>query len=141
MNSECAFDHPSAFRLVSKNRSTTIQRCSDVVESRAEHAILDTKTRKNAAFSSVSEQPRRANFRGTARTSDDHSPRRTALSIDPLGDLSIVYRRPQMPAMTLLEWRQSPIQIFTLIYVAQSIDQIRLHSCLISLASDLRSIG
>ncbi len=31
-----------------------------------------------------------------------------------------------MPAMTLLEWSQSPIRIFTLICVAQSIDQIRL---------------
>jgi hypothetical protein len=48
-----------------------------------------------------------------------------ALSIDQLGDLSMHHRRPQMPAMTLLEWSQSPIRIFALIFVAQSIDQIR----------------
>jgi|SRR6266513_4508893 len=91
------------------------QRCSDVVESRVEHAILDAESRRNAALSSVSEQPRRANLRQT-RTSDDHSRRRTGLSIDQLADLSIAYRRPQMPAMTLLEWSQSPIRIFTLIW-------------------------
>ena len=61
-----------------------------VVESRVEHAILDTESRRNAAFRSVSEQPRRANFRGKPRTSDDHSLcDERALSIDPLGDLSI----------------------------------------------------
>jgi hypothetical protein len=65
------------------------QRCSDVVEFRVEHAILDTESRRNAEFSSVSEQPRRANFRGTPRTSDDHSVQRAGFSIDQLGDLSI----------------------------------------------------
>jgi hypothetical protein len=53
------------------------QRCSDVVDSRVERAIPDTESGKNAAFNSVSEQPRRANLSGDARTSDDHSPRRT----------------------------------------------------------------
>ena len=42
---------------------------------RVEHAVRDTESRRKAAFSSVSEQPRRAN--GDARTSDDHSPQRT----------------------------------------------------------------
>jgi len=37
------------------------KRCSDVVESRVEHAILDAESRGNAAFTSDSEQPRRAN--------------------------------------------------------------------------------
>ena len=49
-----------------------------------------------------------------------------ALSIDQLGDLSIAYRRPQMPPLTLLEWSQPPIRIFTLICVAHSINQIGL---------------
>ena len=42
-----------------------------------------------------------------------------ALSIDRLRDLSIAYLQPQMPAVTLLEWNQSPIRIFALICVAQ----------------------
>ena len=59
-----------------------------------------------------------------------------ALSIDQLGDLSIASSAAANAAMTLLEWSQSPIRNFTLICVAQSIDQIRLPSCLISIASD-----
>jgi hypothetical protein len=112
------------------------QGCSDVVESRVEHAILDAESRRKAAFSSVSEQPRRANLRQT-RTSDDHSPRRMGPLYRPVGRLvNRIFVGPQMPAMTLLEWSQSPIRNFTLICVAQSIDQIRLPSCLISIASD-----
>jgi hypothetical protein len=34
------------------------QDCSDVVESRVERAILDAESRRNAAFTSDSEQPR-----------------------------------------------------------------------------------
>jgi len=50
--------------------------CSDVVESRVEQAILDAESRRNAAFTSDSEQPRRASPQGDARTSDKDSPRR-----------------------------------------------------------------
>jgi hypothetical protein len=63
--------------------------CSDVVESRVEHPILDAERRRNAAFTSDSEQPRRASPWGDAPTSDNDSPRRAGLSIDELGDLSI----------------------------------------------------
>jgi hypothetical protein len=65
------------------------QGCSDVVESRVEQAILDAESRRNAASTSDSEQPRRASHWGDARTSDNDSPRRAGLSIDELGDLSI----------------------------------------------------
>ena len=65
------------------------QGCSDVVESRVEQAILDPESRRNAASTSDSEQPRRASPWGDARTSDNDSPRRAGLSIDELGDLSI----------------------------------------------------
>src|SRR5437667_11156188 len=41
--------------------------CSDVVESGVEHPILDAERRSNAAFSSDSEQPRRASPWGTRR--------------------------------------------------------------------------
>ena len=41
--------------------------CSDVVESRVEHPILDAESRRNAAFTSDSEQPRRASPWGTRR--------------------------------------------------------------------------
>lgn len=63
--------------------------CSDVVESRVEHPILDAESRRNAASTSDSEQPRHASPLGDARTSDNDSPRRAGLSIDGLGDLSI----------------------------------------------------
>ena len=62
--------------------------CSDVVESWAEHPILDAESRRNAAFTSDSEQPRRASPWGDAPTSDNDSPRRAGLSIDELGELS-----------------------------------------------------
>ena len=41
------------------------QGCSDVVESRVEHPILDAESRRNAAFTSDSEQPLRASHWGT----------------------------------------------------------------------------
>jgi hypothetical protein len=58
-----------------------------------------------------------------------------ALSIDQLGDLSIAYRRPQMPAMTLLERSKSPIRIFEPISgaVPICIEQIRSQPCLRSI--------
>jgi len=65
------------------------QGCSDVVESRVEHPILDAERRRNAAFSSDSEQPRRASPWGDAPTFDNDSPRRAGLSIDEFVDLSI----------------------------------------------------
>ena len=43
------------------------QGCTVVVESRAEHLILDAEGRRNAAFASDSEQPRRASLWGTHR--------------------------------------------------------------------------
>ncbi len=66
--------------------------CSDVVESWAEHSILDAESRRNAAFTSDSEQPRRASPWRDARTSDNDSPRRAGLLIDELADLSIDQR-------------------------------------------------
>jgi len=53
-----------------------------------EHPILDAESRRNAAFTSDSEQPRRASPWGDAPTSDNDSPRRAGLSIDELGELS-----------------------------------------------------
>jgi hypothetical protein len=58
-----------------------------------------------------------------------------ALSIDQLGDLSIASSAAANACHDFVG-SQSPIRIFTLICVAQSIDQIRLPSCLISIASD-----
>jgi hypothetical protein len=40
------------------------KRCSDVVESRVERAILDAESRRNAASASDSKQPRRASRSG-----------------------------------------------------------------------------
>ncbi len=63
--------------------------CSDVVESWAEHPILDAESRRNAAFTSDSEQPRRASpwgTRGLLTTTRCDEP---ASSIDEFGDLSI----------------------------------------------------
>jgi hypothetical protein len=54
-----------------------------------EHAILDTESRRNAAFSSVSEQPRCANLRWSRALLTTIRRRERALSIDQLGDLSI----------------------------------------------------
>ena len=63
------------------------KRCSDVVESRVEQAILDAESHRNAALTSDSEQPRRASF-WDARTSDKDSLCRAGLSIERLGELS-----------------------------------------------------
>jgi len=52
------------------------QRCSDLVESSGGAAIRDAESRRNAAFSSVRNSPGTLVFED-ARTSDDHSPRRT----------------------------------------------------------------
>jgi hypothetical protein len=49
------------------------QGCSDVVECRVQQAILDAESRRNAAFTSDSEQPRRASPLGDARTFDNDS--------------------------------------------------------------------
>ena len=57
--------------------------------SRLEHPILDAESRGNAAFTSDSEQPRRASPLGDARTSDNNSLCRADLSINKLGDMSI----------------------------------------------------
>lgn len=51
--------------------------------------FLDTESRRNAAFSSVSEQPRRASFRGTRALLTPIRRGERALSIDQFGDLSI----------------------------------------------------
>ncbi|SRR6266404_9662122 len=64
------------------------QGCSDVVESRVEQAILDPESRRNAASTSDSEQPRRASPWGRADFDDD-SVCRAGLSINKLSDLSI----------------------------------------------------
>jgi hypothetical protein len=55
-----------------------------------EHAILDTESARNAAFSSVSEQPGALTFgeRRALLTTIRRGER--ALSIDQLGDLSII---------------------------------------------------
>src|SRR5512132_405236 len=63
------------------------QRCSDVVESRAEHAIRCRKP-QGCSFTSHSEQPRRAGPWAT-RGLDDDSVCRAGLSIDEVDDLSI----------------------------------------------------
>jgi hypothetical protein len=63
--------------------------CSDVVESWAEHPILDAESRRNAAFTSDSEQPRRASPWGTRGLLTATRYDERALSIDELGDLSI----------------------------------------------------
>jgi hypothetical protein len=64
------------------------QRCSDIVESRVEQAILDAESRGNAASTSDSEQPRRASpyARELLTTTRCGEP---TLSIDQFGDLSI----------------------------------------------------
>jgi len=63
--------------------------CSDVVASRVEQAILDAESRKNAAFISDSEQPRRANPWGTRGLLTTTRCDESALPIDELVDLSI----------------------------------------------------
>src|ERR1700730_19318085 len=50
--------------------------CSDVVESSGGARCFRAESRRNAAFSSVRNSPGALVFRD-ARTSDDHSPRRT----------------------------------------------------------------
>jgi hypothetical protein len=63
--------------------------CSDVVESRVEHAILDAESGMDAAFSSDSEQARRANPLGTRGLLTTTRCDEPALSIDKFGDVSI----------------------------------------------------
>src|SRR5439155_27355322 len=65
------------------------QGCSDVVESRVERPILDAESRRNAAFTSDSEQPRRASPWGTRGLLTTTRRGEPALSIDELGDLSM----------------------------------------------------
>ena len=47
------------------------KRCSDVVESRVEHAILDTESRRNVAFTSDFGQPGALAFRASHGLDDD----------------------------------------------------------------------
>jgi len=56
---------------------------------RVEHAARDTESRRNAALSSVSEQPRRASFRGMRALLTTIRRGERALYIDQFGDLSI----------------------------------------------------
>ncbi len=63
------------------------QGCSDVVESRVEHLILDAEGRRNAAFTSDSEQPRRASPWGTRGLFDNDSVWRAGLPLDVLATL------------------------------------------------------
>jgi hypothetical protein len=51
--------------------------------------LFDAESHRNAAFTSDSEQPRRASPWGDARTFDNDSICRAGLSINKLGDLSI----------------------------------------------------
>src|SRR5207247_8705858 len=69
--------------------------CSDVVESWAEHPILDAESRRDAALTSTSEQPRRARPLEDARTCDNGPVWRAGLLIDELSNLSI--DRDQLP--------------------------------------------
>src|SRR5436190_665262 len=86
--------------------------CSNVVESRVEHAILDAESRRNAALSSVRNSPGALVF-GDARTSDDHSPRRTGPLYRRVERLvNRIIDGPQMPAVNLLEWSQFANQGF-----------------------------
>jgi hypothetical protein len=63
------------------------QGCSDVVESRVEHAILDAESRMNAAFTSTSEQPGAPALGGRADFDDDPVCR-AGPSIEEFEDLS-----------------------------------------------------
>jgi hypothetical protein len=127
--------------MSAQNSFMIFQRCSDVVELRVEHAILDTESCRNAEFSSVSEQPRRANFRGTPRTSDDHSVQRAGFSIDQLGELSIASSAAANACHDFVRMELVANPDFHADLCGAVIDQIRLPSCLISIAPNLRSIG
>jgi hypothetical protein len=61
--------------------------CSDAVESRVEHPILDAESRRNAALLRIVNSPRALVLR--ARTSDNDPPRRVGLSVGEFCDLSI----------------------------------------------------
>lgn len=63
-----------------------------------------------------------------------------ALSIDPLGDLSIASSAAANACHDFVRMEPVANPDFHA-YLRSSIDQIALHSCLISIASDLRSIG
>ena len=64
------------------------KRCSDVVESRVEHAILDAESRRNAAFTSDLEQPWRSSPWGTRGLRTKTRYAEPALPIEELGELS-----------------------------------------------------
>src|SRR5947208_9838819 len=64
------------------------KRCSNVVESRVEHAIRSRKPQECSFYFGFGTAPARLPF-GDAPTSDNDSPRRVGLPIDELGDLSI----------------------------------------------------
>src|SRR6266568_9181020 len=64
------------------------KRCSDVVESRVEHAIRCRKPQECSFYFGFGTAPARYPL-GDAPTSDNDSPRRAGLSIDELDDLSI----------------------------------------------------
>jgi hypothetical protein len=62
------------------------QRCSDVVESRVEQAILDAESRRDAA--QIRNSPGALAFRGTRGLLTTTRRGEPALSIDEFGDLS-----------------------------------------------------
>src|SRR4029450_9621702 len=129
--------------MTAKNGFMIFQRCSDVVESRVEHAILDTESRRNAAFSSVSGTARRANFQGTPRPSDGHSPRRTGPLYRPVGRLVNRISADANASHDFVRMKPVAIRLFALISgaVPICIDQIRCQPCLRSITSGLLSIG
>ena len=93
------------------------QGCSDVVESRVEHPILDAESRRNAASTSDSKQPRRASPWGTRGLVTTTRRGELALSIDHLSDLSNDHpqeklnprdfgdRREQKEVITYARWK------------------------------------
>ena len=74
------------------------KRCSDVVESRVEHAILDAESRRNAAFTSDLEQPWRSSPWGTRGLRTKTRYAEPALPIEELGELSNDQRNKSKPA-------------------------------------------
>ncbi len=73
------------------------KRCSDVVESRVERAILDAESRGNAASSSDSKQPRRTSRSGRRTGLTMTRCAEPALPIEELAELSNDQREKSEP--------------------------------------------
>jgi len=140
MNSECAFDHPSASHFVSKNRSTTMALSWLAVRPHRRAALRIPKLAGTQLLVQFRNSPGALTFGGTRRTFDDHSPRRTGPLYRPVGRLVNRISAAANACHDFVRMEPVAIRIFALISgaVPICIDQIRCQPCLRSITSSLQ---